>query len=33
MPGRHSAPSSATGNRGFAKYVVVAVVLLLIVAG
>lgn len=33
MPGRHSAPSSATGSRGFAKYVVVAVVLLLIVAG
>ncbi|MBY4127882.1 substrate-binding domain-containing protein [Rhodococcus fascians] len=33
MPGRHSAPSSTTGSRGFTKYVVAAVVLLLVVAG
>ncbi|MFI8567431.1 substrate-binding domain-containing protein [Rhodococcus sp. NPDC078407] len=33
MPGRHSVPSSATGSRGFAKYVVVAVALLLVVGG
>lgn len=33
MPGRHSAPSSATGSRGIAKYGVVAVALLLVVGG
>ncbi|MFN3539992.1 MAG: VWA domain-containing protein [Rhodococcus sp. (in: high G+C Gram-positive bacteria)] len=33
MPGRHSAPSSATSSRGFAKYGVVAVALFLVVGG
>ena len=33
MPGRHSAPSSATSSRGLAKYGVVAVSVLLVVGG
>ncbi|WP_415975331.1 substrate-binding domain-containing protein [Rhodococcus sp. 077-4] len=33
MPGRHSAPSSTSSSRGFAKYGVVAVAVLLVVGG